>query len=236
MIRPSVRRGPVLRRLLYVRRGMTSYVGLASRHLASFSRSLSSSRAAAKVLWRFVHPQLRLCQPGGPSATPLPGSELAETLEVRTHSRLDTLAGKGSSAGGGAINAGPIGTGGRGSARAWGAAWGGPGARASRPFSAATPLSVLGSLGLRLGERETGGRPAPCGLQREFRTRRPLPPAPARPGVGTARAAGRRRGFPSRGMGGDRGLRRAACGPPATGPRAAFAACPCACAVRQELP
>lgn len=33
-----------------------------------------------------------------------------------------------------------------------------------------------GSLGLLVGERETGVIPAPCGLQREFRTRRSLSP------------------------------------------------------------
>lgn len=225
-----------MRRLLYVRRGMTSYVGLASRHLASFSRSLSPSRAAAKVLWRFVHPQLRLCQAGGPSATPFPGSELAGTLEVRTHTRLDTLAGKESSTGGGAaINAGPIGTGGRGSAPRLGAAWSGPGARASRPLSAATTLSVPGEVSASCSG---SGKPAadpphvvcsgssgPVGLPQPPR----LGPAwgrRARPGATGV-------SIPRDGRG-SRSPRRAS--PSARAPLGPLPPASCACAVRQELP
>lgn len=39
-------------------------------------------------------------------------------------------------------------------------------------------LCFWGSLGLLLGERETGVGSAPCGLQREFRTVGLLPPRP----------------------------------------------------------
>lgn len=157
------------------------------------------------------------------------GSELAETLEVHTHPRLDTLAGKEGSAGRGAvINAGPVGAGGRawerrdpGEPRGEGLASGHPLSSRRRP-----PSPCLGKSRPPDRGRENGVRPAPCGLQREFRTRRPLPPAPVRPGGGNgARGRGGRRGFPSCGVGEGRDLslawgvrRRPPTSPPQTAP------------------
>lgn len=148
------------------------------------------------MLWRFVHPQLRLSGARGPYSRPLPlispspspiralrsPSKRAGTLSLTL-----ILAGKESEGVGAAIKAGPIREGWRGAARGVGAhadlaprdegaAWRGPWVRASS-FSLWLPSSLL--LGEprppAWGAGKTGVRPAPCGLQREFRTRRPPP-------------------------------------------------------------
>lgn len=108
---------------------------------------------------------------------------------------------------------GPHRAGGRGSTPTLGSrvrrAWG-PGIPSF--FCGSLPPRAWGSLGLLLGERETGVRPASCGLPWEFRTRRPLPPT--RAGLGTARVAGEAKGVSVPWGGRARGLSPAS--PPST--------------------